>query len=72
MTTHIEQIKQAHKDGNRALITYNHKSGGVAFGLAVENPHCGIGECGTWYVCVDSFVNRVDMEQIVKVEQVSR
>lgn len=72
MTTHIEQIRQAHKDGMRALIHYEHKSGGIAKGLAVENPRCGVGEHGTWYVCVDSFVNRIDISQVIKVEAVPR
>lgn len=72
MTTHIEQIKAAHKEGKRALIHYNHKSGGTAKGLAVENPRCGVGEHGVWYVCVDSFVNRIDMSQVTKVEAVER
>ena len=72
MSTYIEQIKQIHLDGMRALIHYEHKSGGTAKGLAVENPRCGVGEHGVWYVCVDSFVNRIDISQIIKVEAVAR
>lgn len=62
-------IADANYRGLRAEITYRTPNG-TAKGLALDNPTKGIGPDGVWFVCVESFTNRVHLVNITSVRQV--
>lgn len=62
-------IADAHYRGLRALVTYRTPQG-TAQGLAVQDATKGIGPSGVWFVCVESFANRVHLENVVSIKQV--
>lgn len=65
-------IADAHRRGLRALVTYRHRDGSTAKGLAIQDAVKGVGESGVWFVWVDSFANTVRLTDITHVRQVER
>lgn len=64
-------IADAHSRGLRAEVTYKTPSGQLK-GLATHNAARGVGPNGVWFVCVESFTNRVHLDNIISVKQVVR
>ena len=62
------ELRLIHEKGGRALVTYSADNGDILKGLALDNPQFGVGEKGAWYVCVDSFANRIPLTAITNVK----
>lgn len=66
------RIADAHYRGLRAEVTYRDRHGYHLKGLATHNATKGAGPDGKWFVCVDNFVNRILLEDIISIRQVER
>jgi hypothetical protein len=58
-----------HANGYRAEVTYKTPHG-YSKGLATHNPTKGVGPEGVLFVCVDSFTNRVHLDNVISVKRV--
>lgn len=66
-----DRIKGIHANGYRVEVTYK-TPGGVARGLATHNATKGVGPSGVWFVCVDNFVTRIPLTDIIQVKKVTQ
>lgn len=62
-------IADAHHYGQRVEVTYKTPDG-YRKGLATHNATKGVGPDGVWFVCVESFTNRVHLDDVVNVQRV--
>lgn len=67
-----DRLNAIFDNGGWATVTYRHRDGHQAKGLALQQPVKGKGSQGVWFVWVDSFFNPVRLTNVVSVERVTK
>lgn len=65
-----EDFDKVFSNDHRCKVTYRDRDGRTAFGVALDRVQKSV--TGTAFVCVDSFVNRVRLADIVSIENTGK
>ena len=65
-----EDFEKEFSNDHRCKVKYRNRDGRTAFGIALDRVQKSL--TGNLFVCVDSFVNRVKLSDIISIENTGR